>query len=101
MIRTLGKPTLFLTLSSSEYKWPKLLKILYKLRYNKEFKGNPITDMNSNLKSKLINEDPITCNLYFNKLVDVIIDILQSSEYSPFGKYYINDFYKKVEFQHR
>ena len=33
MLRQLGKPTLFITLSSSEYKWKNLLNILYKLKY--------------------------------------------------------------------
>ena len=78
-----------------------MLKILYKLKYNKEFEGDPLTEMDPNLKSSLINEDPVTCNLYFNKMVDVIMDILKSSTHSPFGTNYVKDFFKKVEFQHR
>lgn len=53
-------------------------------------------------KTTLINEDPVTCSLYFNKLVNVIISILQSPKYSPFGKDHILlHYFKKIEFQHR
>ena len=29
------------------------------------------------------------------------MNILKSPEFSPFGKYYVKDFFKRVEFQHR
>ena len=36
------------------------------------------------MKSTLINEDALTCAIYFNKLVNVVMNILQSKTCSPF-----------------
>lgn len=101
MIRQLGKPTMFLTLSASEPRWPELLKILYKLKNGEELEGDPLETLNSLQRCTLVNEDPVTCVLYFNKLVDVIMYILRSKTCSPFGKYRVVDFFKRIEFQHR
>lgn len=75
MIRQLGKPTVFLTLSSSECTWPDLLVMLYRLKHGKDWAGNgdPATEMSSDMRSSLVNDDPVACCLYFNKLVDTIM----------------------------
>lgn len=103
MIRQLGKPTMFLTLSASETKWPHLLQTLQKL--SNRHGGNDLHDVMQQLsalqRATLVNEDPVTCCVYFNKLVDVIMQLLQSARYSPFGKYRVVDYFKRIEFQHR
>lgn len=103
MMRQLGKPTMFLTLSASETKWPHLLKILHRL--SQEYDGcdlaDPMQQLTALQRATLVNEDPVTCCVYFNKLVDTIMLLLQSRRYSPFGKYHIVDFFKRIEFQHR
>lgn len=40
MMRQLGKPTIFLTLSAREIQWPKLIRTLYKLKYGEEYDPN-------------------------------------------------------------
>ncbi|XP_062540963.1 uncharacterized protein LOC134209005 [Armigeres subalbatus] len=103
MIRQLGKPTMFLTLSASETQWPLLLKQLHKL--TKEYSGielvEPLQELNAQQRATLVNEDAVTCCLYFNKLVDVLMTILSSPRYSPFGINYVVDYFKRIEFQHR
>lgn len=103
MIRQLGKPTIFLTLSASEYSWSDLLRILHKLEVGKEWagEGDPATSMSTDLRTTLVNEDPVTCCLYFDKLVDTIMYILKSKVYSPFGRYHVIDYFKRIEFQQR
>lgn len=103
MIRQLGKPTLFLTLSASEYMWGDLLRLLYRLRFGKEYAANddPVTSLGADLRTTLVNEDPVACCLYFDKLVDTIMWLLKSSRYSPFGQYHVVDFFKRIEFQQR
>jgi hypothetical protein len=39
--------------------------------------------------------------IYFNKLVDVILRVLQHRKISPFGEHSMVDYFKKTEFQHR
>ena len=89
MFRQLGKATLFFTFSAAETAWPDLLRILYKLKYQKEYSGNALIDMDKFLKSNLVNEDPVTCVLYFEKLIDTFLNILQSPQISSFRTYSI------------
>jgi hypothetical protein len=94
MIRQLGKPTFFLTMSANEIGWPKLMKILYKLKYNTELQDTELQSMHFNDKATLVNEDPVTCAIYFNKLVNVVMTLLQSPRYSPFGRNNVKHFFK-------
>lgn len=43
----------------------------------------------------------MTCAIYFNKLVNTLIQILQSPRFSPFGRFKVVDYLKRIEFQHR
>lgn len=103
MIRQIGKPTIFLTISANEIGWYGLLQLLYKLRNN----GAEISEKDAELlhfmeKSTLINEDAVTCAIYFNKLINVLLSILQSARFSPFGRNYrVLHYFKRIEFQHR
>ena len=85
MIRQLGKPTAFMTLSANEIGWPDLLTLLHKLAEGREDMENFIaSELSFIQKSSLINNDAVTCALYFNKLVNVIMTILQSKKFSLF-----------------
>jgi hypothetical protein len=52
-------------------------------------------------QSQLVNEDPVTCVIDFNKLVDINMRVLQHRKISPFGEHRIVDYFKRIEFQHR
>lgn len=102
MIRQLGKPTVFLTMSASEVHWKRLISLLEKLRVQ----GNPelqrsIDDLRLIDASDLVNNDPVVCAIYANRLFDTIINILKDKVVSLFKPYYVVDFFKRVEFQHR
>ncbi|XP_071576363.1 uncharacterized protein [Temnothorax nylanderi] len=104
MIRQIGKPTMFLTISANEIRWPHLLKILYKL--SREGNGvelnDPMNELRALQRASLVNEDPVTCCIYFNKIVNVIMRIISSQKlYNPFGKYRVVDYFKRIEFQNR
>nr|KAF7431628.1 hypothetical protein H0235_004552 [Vespula pensylvanica] len=101
MIRQLGKPTMFLTLKANEIGWVQLLQILYKLKNNgNEISEEMVSQLSYIQKSTLINEDAVTCAIYFNKLVNVLISLLQSKKCNPFGKYRVIHYFKRIEFQH-
>jgi len=103
MIRQLGKPTLFLTMSASEYRWSDLLRLLYRLETGKEFlgDGDPAVEPSADMRTTLVKEDPVTCCLYFDKLADTIMNLLKSKRCSPFGRYRVVDFFRRTEFQQR
>lgn len=77
MIRQYGKPTVFFTISANEIGWPKLLQLLHNLKNNSEISVEDAAALNFIEKSTLINEDAVTCAIYFNKLVNILLKILQ------------------------
>ncbi|XP_061381656.1 uncharacterized protein LOC116776497 isoform X3 [Danaus plexippus] len=101
MIRQLGTPTVFLSVSANEISWKWLLKTLHKLKHGTEISDLEIDQMHYKVKAELINEDAVTCAIYFNKLVNVIMTILQNKTVSPFGKHYVRHYFRRIEFQHR
>jgi hypothetical protein len=76
MIRQFGKPTMFLTLSASVVRGSHLLQTLCKLQGETSI-TDPLKELNAIRQSHLVNEDPVNCVVYFNKLVDVIVRVLQ------------------------
>jgi hypothetical protein len=82
MIRQLGKSTMCLTLSASEVRRSHLLQILCKLQC-KTGVTDSLKELNAIRWSQLVNEDPVTCVIYFNKMVDVIMRVLQHRKISP------------------
>lgn len=103
MIRQLVKPTFFLTMSANEIGWPQLLTLLHKLATQERPQSIPedIPNWHYILKSSLINNDAVTCAIYFNELVNIIMAILQSKKTSPFGEYRVLHYFKRIEFQNR
>ncbi|GBP71338.1 hypothetical protein EVAR_57722_1 [Eumeta japonica] len=101
MIRQLGKPTVFFTISANEIGWLDLLQLLYKVKTRVNITKEEISQLHYMAKSTLINEDTVTCAIYFNKLVNVVMNILQSKTCSPFQKYRVRHYFKRIEFQHR
>ncbi|MCP4161026.1 MAG: AAA family ATPase [Deltaproteobacteria bacterium] len=98
MIRQLGIPTWFVSLSANDLNWPELLIILGKLQDKKDY-----TDCLESLKwedkIRLVRNDPVTCARYFQDKVDRFIENVLKSPFSPLGD--ILDYTYRVEFQHR
>lgn len=101
MIRQLGKPTAFLTLSASEMHWPDLVQLLQRLRLKPSEIGVPLEQMNSIYRAQLVIDNPVVCAIYFDRLVRVILNILRNTRVSPFRPYIVVDYFKRIEFQHR
>lgn len=100
MIRQLGKPTTFLTVSPNETHWDHLLNLLMKL--SKKHPGKVAKDLDYLQKCSLISEDPVTCCIYFHKLIEELMKLLKAKRlYNPFYPYYVKDFFLRIEFQQR
>ena len=85
MIRQLGIPTLFISLSAADTKWVELLQSIYISIHKKtdaELDSMPWCD-----KCELISKDPATCARYFNNKVQKFVKHILKSPYSPFGIY--------------
>ena len=100
MIRQLGLPTWFVSLSAADTKWHDLIIILGKLNEDKDYTDDiKENKMTWDHISKLLSSDPVTCARYFNNRIETFIrDVLYNS-HNPIHK--IVDYVYRVEFQHR
>ena len=99
MIRQLGIPTLFISLSAADTKWTELLQSIYLLIHKKNITHNELENMSWSEKCQLISKDPGTCARYFSNRVQKFFKHILKSPHSPLG-ILANSFYR-VEFQHR
>ncbi|KAK3930898.1 ATP-dependent DNA helicase, partial [Frankliniella fusca] len=109
MVRQLGRPHLFLTLSFAEYHSPILINILKRL--NKETfplpqcteKSNAVTEIEISPEEKLrlIRDDPIVCATYFREMVLLLKKYLRFSVNGPMGEHFMLDWFFRIEFQQR
>ncbi|KAL3257229.1 hypothetical protein MRX96_017076 [Rhipicephalus microplus] len=100
-IRQLGKPHAFLTMSASEVHWERLLETLERLRVGPDGTPRPMSEMMAWERVELVNEDPVACAMYINRIFDVIMNVLADRNCSPFRPYVIRHYFKRVEFQQR
>lgn len=102
IMRQKGAPTAFMTLTANETGWMDLLQLLYRLKNNgADISDELLTDMSYMHKAKLVNEDAVTCAIYFSKLLHCLLHTLQAKKRSPFGRYRVLDYFRRIEFQDR
>ena len=99
MIRQLGLPTWFGSFSSADTRWIDLLRILGLLIDKKHYSETELKDMNWSDKTRLIQNDQVTCSLHFDYRVQQFINVVLKSEHDPIGK--VSDYFYRVEFQQR
>ena len=99
MLRQLGKPTWFLTLSAAETKWGDLLKTLSLLVDGKILTEEEAQNLSYNTRARLIRSDPVTTARYFHHRVQAFFTHFLRSSANPLG--HVVDFFIRVEFQHR
>jgi len=100
MIRQIGIPTFFLTLSAAETHWAELLVILAKILENRVISEEEAINLTFMEKSDLIQKDPVTTSRYFDKRIRELFKLIKAND-GPFGKYQIIDTYIRIEFQQR
>lgn len=99
MIRQLGKPTMFLTISANEIRWPHLLELLKK--FSNIFSDIDVDQLTREMRCDLVSDDPVIFAIYFNKLTQVIMKIISAKTNNPFGKFRVIDHFLRIEFQNR
>ncbi|KAL3222393.1 hypothetical protein MRX96_028416 [Rhipicephalus microplus] len=87
MIHQLGKPHAFLIMSASEVHWERLLETLERLRVGPDGTPRPVSEMMAWERVELVNEEPIACAMYINRIFDVIMNVLADRNCSPFRPY--------------
>ena len=83
MIRQLGLPTWFASLSAADTRWVELLKALGLLIDKIQYTDDEIGNMNWSERTRLVKSDPVTCVRYFDHRVQLYINIVLRSPYNP------------------
>ena len=99
MIRQLGLPTWFTSLSAADTRWIDLLRVLAELNWKKTLSDEEIESLTWAEKNKLVQQDPVTCTRFFDHRVHEFINKVLLSSHHPIGK--IKDYFYRVEFQQR
>ena len=96
MIRQIGFPSLFISLSAAETKWPELLRAVGQLNDNKTYTDEEIAEMDTHKIFGLIRKDSATVVRYFHhRFVTFLHDVLKST-HNPIGE--ISDYFWRFEF---
>jgi hypothetical protein len=99
MIRQLGLPTWFISLSAAETHWKPLLQSLHKISEGQMPSDDEIEAFTWTDKTKLISSDPVSVARYFDFRVQQFFSLFLYSQLNPVGK--LLDHFYRVEFQHR
>lgn len=103
MIRQLGQPTFFLTLSAAESHWTPLLLILYKVAHPEDSEAKAkeeVAKLGPEGKAEMIRNDPVTVATYFAHRTGKTMAFLKTDS-SPLAPFKVVDSIVRVEFQHR
>ena len=102
MLRQLGCPSLFLTLSSAEFDWKELLKEIAETVYRRSFTEQEIEELSSKERNKLIADNVIQSTLHFQKRVDKLFALMQYDFFKCGDKiFHVDTYYFRVEYQQR
>lgn len=99
MIRQIGFPSLFISQSAAETKWPELLKALGKTVHDKDYTDYDIQNMDYKTKCELIQSDSPTLVRYFDHRFGVFLKDVLMSPWHPIGE--ITDYFIRKEFATR
>ena len=97
MIRQLGFPTYFVSLSAADTRWPDLLRVLGQLIDGKTYTDDEIKAFTWEDRTRLIQTDPVTCARFFDHRLHVFINDVLKSTLHPIG--IIQDSFIRIEFQ--
>ena len=101
MIRQIGPAAIFLTLSSAETKWLELLVILKNTVDKEIITESEAASLPYHERTRLLSADPVTAAKYFEHKLKCIFKLLVQKKKCIFGKYYVVDYYIRIEFQFR
>ena len=99
MIRQIGFPSLFISLSAAETKWPELLRAVGQLNDKKTYSDKEIAQMDTQKIFGLIQKDSATVVRHFHhRFLTFLHDVLRST-HNPIGE--ISDYFWRFEFAKR
>ena len=98
MIRQLGIPTWFLTLSAADMKWPEVIQIIAR-QYGTILTDEQVSNLSWEEKCNWLRRNPVTAARHFQYRLDLFWNDFLKSKAMPIGE--VVDFMIRIEFQAR
>ena len=98
MIRQLGTPTWFFTLSAADMKWPDMIQIIAR-QYGVCYSDEDVAALSFDEKSNWLRRNPVTAARHFQYRLNSFFQDVLKSKAKPLGE--IVDYAIRVEFQSR
>ena len=98
MIRQLGTPTWFFTLSAADLKWPDMIQTIAK-QYGVDYTDDMVAELSFDEKSNWLKRNPVTAARHFHYRLTVFFQHFLKSTAKPLGE--IADYAIRIEFQAR
>ncbi|CAH1107057.1 unnamed protein product [Psylliodes chrysocephalus] len=81
MIRQLGIPTFYITLTAADARWPELISVLGKVLHQKSYSDIEISEMSSAARTRLIQSDPVTVVRYFDNRIRLMMAEMRKRDF--------------------
>ena len=98
MIRQLGTPTWFFTVSAADMKWPDMIQTIAK-QYGVHYTDDEVNALSFDEKSNWLKRNPVTAARHFHYRLNVFFQDFLKSTAKPLGE--IVDYAIRIEFQAR
>ena len=98
MIRQLGTPTWFFTLSAADLKWPDIIQTIAR-QYGVNYTDDEVALLSFDEKSNWLKRNPVTAARHFHYRLNVFFQDFFKSTAKPLGE--IADYAIRIEFQAR
>ncbi|CAB4019984.1 myosin heavy fast skeletal muscle, partial [Paramuricea clavata] len=98
MVRQLGMPTWFLTLSAADMQWPEVIQSIAR-QYGKVMTADDVKNMPWVEKCKWLRSNPVTASRQFKHRLDQFFKEFTGGKANPIGE--LQDYMIRIEFQAR
>ena len=98
MIRQLGTPTWFFTLSAADLKWPDMIQTIAR-QYAVYYTDDEVAALSFDEKSNWLKRNPVTAARHFHYRLNMFLQYFLKSTTKPLGE--IVDYAIRIEFQAR
>ena len=98
MVRQLGTPTWFFTLSAADLKWPDMIQTIAK-QYGVYYTDDEVAGLSFDDKSNWLKHNPVTAARHFQYRLNALFQGFLKSTAKPLGE--IVDYAIRIEFQAR
>ena len=98
MIRQLGTPTWFFTLSAADLKWPDMIQTIAR-QYGVHYTDDEVAGLSFDDKSNWLKRNPVTAARHFQYRLNTLFQDFLKSTAKPLGE--IADYAIRIEFQAR